>query len=59
MKIFKAVGYCALFLGAMNSAMATTSDRYEHEKKSHTDQFSIALIGDFPYSQGQEPEFVN
>ncbi len=59
MKIFKAVGYCALFLGTMNSAMADADDRFKHGRKSHTDQFSIALIGDLPYSQAQEPEFVN
>lgn len=59
MKAIKAVGWGVLFCGAMNFALADSDDRFEHGHEPKTDKFSIALIGDLPYSHAQEPEFVN
>ncbi|OAI09272.1 hypothetical protein [Methylomonas methanica] len=59
MKTIKALGCCVLFFGTMNFAVADSDVRFEHGRKPHADKFSIALIGDLPYSPAQEPEFVN
>lgn len=59
MKTIKAFGYCLLFSSVMNCAVADSDDRFERGHDQHDDKFSIALIGDLPYSPGQEPEFVN
>lgn len=59
MNTIKRLGYCVLFTSAISCAVADSEHRFEHGHERHDDKFSIALIGDLPYSQAQEPEFVN
>ncbi len=59
MKTIKALGCCVLIFGTTNGVMADADHRHERREAPHADKFSIALIGDLPYSPAQEPEFVN
>ncbi|WP_026601572.1 hypothetical protein [Methylomonas sp. 11b] len=59
MKTIKALGCCVLIFGTTNCVMADADNRHERREAPHADKFSIALIGDLPYSPAQEPEFVN
>jgi len=59
MKTIKTIGYCALFSSAINCAIADPDEGLKRGENPNSAKFSIALIGDLPYSQAQEPEFVN
>ncbi|WKJ89230.1 hypothetical protein QZJ86_14510 [Methylomonas montana] len=59
MNTIKAFSYCILLSSVMNCAMADSKDQFISRENPHSAKFSIALIGDLPYSDQQEPEFVN
>ncbi|MFA5923865.1 MAG: hypothetical protein WC856_21660 [Methylococcaceae bacterium] len=59
MKTIKIIGYSVLFSSAMNCAIADSNEGLMRGENPKPAKFSIALIGDLPYSQAQEPEFVN
>jgi hypothetical protein len=59
MKIIKLLFSCLILSSAISCAIADSDERSEQSNHSHSDKFSIALIGDLPYSPAQEPEFVN
>lgn len=58
MKSMKTLGYCLLLSSAISCALADDKTVFAREDQDE-DKFSIALIGDLPYSEAQEPEFVN
>jgi Calcineurin-like phosphoesterase len=59
MKIIKVIASSILLTNLINCAVADSDDRFKQNEDSRSSKFSIALIGDLPYSQAQEPEFVN
>lgn len=59
MKTIKTLGCCLLLSGVIGCVFADSNTQSANNEDHNDDKFSIALIGDSPYSPAQEPEFVN